>query len=281
VKVSVGVGAAVVAALLVPPERALAWGDRTHPAIVRLAVETLPDDVAAVFRAQQRKLERYSNEPDSVLRKRHGRQEAIRHFIDLDGYMPAPFDGFPRTYEAAVARIGVRKVEKYGVLPWVVLRMRGELRAALAAGDPGWVRIAGHLAHYVGDAYQPLHLTVDFDGQKSGAKGIHRRFENDVVDAAIAVHEKAIRADLAEAKPLADLRGDLFAALFRSYDGYRTILAGDAAARRAGRPGSRRYETALAAATDDLVRTQLRDAAVMLGSVWLTSYRQGAGDRDR
>lgn len=254
-----------------------AWGDRTHPAIVRLAVETLPADVAAVFRKQQRRLERASNEPDNVLRERHGRAEAIRHFIDLDGYMPEPFDGFPRTHEAAVAMIGKRKVEKYGVLPWVVLRKQGELRAAFAAGDEDWVTVAGHLAHYVGDAFQPLHLTVDFDGQNSGAKGIHRRLENDVVDAEIRSYEKTIRPRLRPAAATDDLRETLFAALFATYRAYPPIIAADRRARAAGRPRSRAYTAVLEADTRDMVQAQLADAASLLGSIWLTSHRQAAG----
>lgn len=271
--------AAVIVGCIAAVGTAHAWGDRTHPAIVRLAIDTLPPDAAAVFRKQQHKLERASNEPDNVLRERYGREESIRHFIDLDGYMPAPFEGFPRTYQAAVEMIGKRKVEKYGVLPWVIFRKQRELRDAMRSGADDWPRIAGHLAHYVGDAYQPLHLTVDYDGQKSNAKGIHRRLENDVVDAEIAAYEKAVRKQLTEAKPATDLRGELWAALFRSYESYRPIIAADAAAKRAGKPGSRKYEAVLEAKTGEMVRRQLRDAAMMLGSVWLKSYRDGAGSR--
>ncbi len=250
-----------------------AWGDRTHPALVRLAISTLPDDVVTEFRRHTRKLERFSNEPDSVLRARDGREESIRHFIDLDGYLPPPFDGFPRTYDQAVERIGKRKVEKYGVLPWVILRFERQLRAALAVNDPDWVRQAGYLAHYVGDAYQPLHLTIDYDGQLSGAKGVHKRYENDVVDARMLLNERAIGVGIPESTPIADLRGDLFRALFQSYPGSARILAADKIARRAGKPGSKAYNEKLEAATDDLTRAQLRDAAVMLGSIWLTSWK--------
>ncbi len=253
-----------------------AWGDRTHPAIVRLAISTLPEEVEREFRRQTRKLERFSNEPDSVLREREGRVEAIRHFIDLDGYMSPPFEGFPRTYDKAVERIGKRKVEKYGVLPWVILRFERQLRKALAAGDEDWVRQAGYLAHYVGDAYQPLHLTIDYDGQLSGSKGIHRRFENDVVDARMMFNERRIGFDIPEALLVEDLREKLFTALFATYPGSTAILAADKTARGAGKPGSTAYNDKLEAETDELIRRQIRDASVMLGSIWLTSWR-GAG----
>jgi hypothetical protein len=63
----------------------------------------------------------------------------------------------------------------------------------------------------------------------------------------------------------------IFSALFRTYPAHRTILAADKLAARAGKRGSRRYDEKLEAETADLIRTQLRDAAVMLGSIWLTS----------
>lgn len=270
--------ACCVAVLLSIAGSAFAWGNRTHPAIVRMAIATLPGAVEAEFRKHAGELERYSNEPDTYLRARDGRAEAIRHFIDLDGYMPAPFVEFPRTYDRAVKRIGKRNVEKYGVLPWVILRFARQLEDALAVKDPDWVRQAGYLAHYVGDAYQPLHLTVDYDGQLSGSKGIHKRFEDGVVDARMEFYEAAITRELAAASPVADLREAVFSALFRTYPAHRTILAADKVAAAAGKRGSRRYDEKLEAATADLIRAQLRDAAVMLGSIWLSSWN-AAGSR--
>ncbi len=262
-----------VAGVMVAAAPARAWGDRTHPAIVRLAIATLPADIAREFRRHSRKLERYANEPDSVLRARYGKEEKIRHFLDLDAYMAAPFAGFPRYYDQAVRRLGERKVRKYGVLPWVILRKEAELQAALRDGKDEWVRLAGHLAHYVGDAYQPLHLTVDFDGQKSGAKGIHRRLENDVVDARIRHYEKAIGPALQPARRLSDLRTEVFEGLFASYPGAAMITRADGVAKRAGRPRSRHYNERLEREVGDLCRGQISAAATMLGSVWLTAWR--------
>jgi hypothetical protein len=268
---------AVLALLAIAPAAGHAWGDRTHPAIVHLALETLPEDVAAEFRRHRKALERFSNEPDNVLRQRYGREESIRHYIDLDGYMPAPFVGFPQTFKAAVEKLGKSKVEKYGVLPWVIFRKQRELQRALADRDgTQWVRVAGHLAHYVGDAYQPLHLTLNFDGQHSGSKGIHRRYENDVADAHIRPDEKAIRPSLSRATVPADIRRDLFAALFATFPKHVPILAADKTARRRGGVTSSAYKEALRGELEALTREQLRDSAVMLGNLWLASWR-GAG----
>ena len=262
----------VALALVFGQSKAWAWGDRTHPAIVRLAIDTLPPDVAREFRRHSRKLERFSVEPDSVLRARYGREESIRHFLDLDGYMAAPFKDFPRYHEEAIAMIGKRKVRKYGVLPWTILRKDSELRAALRRDGEEWVRLAGYLAHYVGDAYQPLHLTVDFDGQKSGAKGIHKRLENDVVDARIRAYEKSIGKTLQPALLVRDARERIFQALFRSYAGAEVITRADHVARRAGRARTRAYNDRLEGEVGALCRRQISDAATMLGSLWLSAW---------
>jgi len=256
-------------------ERALAWGDRTHPAIVRLAIETLPADVKARFRGQSYQLERFSNEPDTVLRRRLGREEAMRHFIDLDGYMAAPFARFPRYYADAVKLIGRRRVEQYGLLPWVILRKQKELSREFRRKSGGdWVRLAGHLAHYVGDAYQPLHLTVDYDGRMSGASGVHKRFENEVVDARIDVYERAVRRGLAPARELRDARARLFEALFRSYVAKDEIFVADHAARTEPGQGWAGYSRIMDHHLAGMVQRQLGDAATMLGSIWLTAWRE-------
>ena len=41
---------------------------------------------------------------------------------------------------------------------------------------------AGLLAHFIGDASQPFHSTVDHDGLETGQGGIHQYFETDLVD---------------------------------------------------------------------------------------------------
>lgn len=257
--------------LLTMPRGAAAWGDATHRRITELAIETLPEPLAAEWRAQRAALVKYSLEPDSVLRAELGAVEKVRHFIDLDAYEPAPFRTFPRTREAAVRRVGKRRSERYGTLPWVILRLVEELRRSRRSGDAGWVRLAGHLAHYVADAYQPLHLTVNFDGQRSGARGLHRRFEDRLVDARLASYTAAARPLLKPARRVDDVGETLFAALFRSYGGVETIVAADAAAARRHGRRKKLYYDALAAGVQPLCERQIAAAAAMLGSLWLTA----------
>jgi hypothetical protein len=253
------------------PGTAWAWGDATHRRITELALETLPAPLAAEFSGQRTALVATSLEPDTVLRERLGEVEKVRHYINLDAYMPPPFRGFPHSRAAAIGRVGAAKAERYGSLPWEIVQLVDELRGQRRRGGGAWVRIAGHLAHYVADAYQPLHLTVNFDGQRSGARGLHRRFEDRLVDARLTRYSAAARALLKPAQRLDDVNAAVFAALFASYGGVERIVAADAAAaRRHGRRGKAYYD-AFAAALEPLCQEQIAAAASMLGTLWLTA----------
>lgn len=59
-----------------------------------------------------------------------------------------------------------------------------------------WIVVAGTLGHYVADLSQPLHVSLNFDGQDTGQKGVHSFFEDACVDeiypeVAVAVKKEA------------------------------------------------------------------------------------------
>jgi len=43
------------------------------------------------------------------------------------------------------------------------------------------VLTAADLGHYVADGHMPLHLTLNYDGQLTGQKGIHSRYESKMI----------------------------------------------------------------------------------------------------
>ena len=268
--------AMICAVALGLPVPAHAWGDKTHRFINRLAVETLPSEARAYFAPHIDMLGERSVEPDSVLRVREGRTEAIRHFIDLDNYGALPLRDFPRAYDDAVRRFGRRRVEDNGVLPWVIVGFQRQLRDAISAGDDRRVvREAAYLGHYVADAYQPLHLTANYDGQLSGAPGLHKRFEDALVDAHLARYATAIRRSLQRAAPIRDPWDAILDAMQNSYAQVGVILRADQMARARHRPGSDPYEAAMAAELAPTVSRQLAAGASMVGSVWLTAWGDG------
>ena len=70
-----------------------------------------------------------------------------------------------------------RTLERAGTLPWTIEGVSDQLESAWRRGDCDAVlRLSGYLAHYVGDASQPLHSTIHYDGY-AGDRGIHARIE--------------------------------------------------------------------------------------------------------
>lgn len=269
-------------ALCVRPMPAAAWGDRTHVLVNGLAVETLPDGARVFFALHRGEIEGRANEPDTVLRAREGRKEAVRHFIDLDALMPPPFAGFPQLHSEAERRFGKRNLERNGVLPWVILRFRRQLREALArSDDAAAVREAAYLGHYVADAYQPLHLTDNHDGQKTGATGIHKRFENGLVDAQLDRYAERVRGAIRPAVRLDDARGRIFADMFATYTGVDAILRADRAARERSKTGSAGYYLDLDRALGPLAVRQLGAAVATLGSLWRTAWEEAEREGKR
>jgi hypothetical protein len=258
--------------LVATPIPAAAWAARTHRLVTDLALDILPGHCAATFREHRRELLNRSVEPDTVLREREGHREAIRHYIDLDAYMPYPFAGFPHSHRAATKRYGRRTVEERGLLPWVILRLERELESAVRRGDTGaMLQKAGYLSHYVADAYQPLHLTANHDGQKTGNDGVHQRLEVGAVDDRIEQYGSALRRHLPAVQRVTNLRQELFDGFDRTYPLVATILRADDEARQAVGPPGPLYYRRMDAALHSAIERQLGTAAGLLASIWYTA----------
>jgi hypothetical protein len=258
--------------LLFAPVRVFAWSARAHRLVTDLAVDLVPAPCAEQFRTARAELMQHSVEPDTVLRDRDGQREAVRHFIDLDAYMPYPFSGFPRTYREAVARYDRRTVNARGVVPWVILRLRHQLREELRAHDrDAIVRDAGYLSHYVADVHQPLHLTVNYDGQRTGNDGVHLRLELGLVDDRIESYEAALRGHLPNAARLRDVRSEIFTDFVTTYPLVDIIMQADRAAAGSLWRYSPFYYRRMDAALHNTIERQLGRAAVLLASIWTTA----------
>jgi hypothetical protein len=172
----------VVASTLLHAPFACAWGNEGHRIINRLAAANLPADVPAFLHSEAtiQEIEYLGPEPDrwrSSAEPELSAAQAPEHFIDLE---PADALGpLPRRrldFEAAVFASGQRP-EKIGLQPWEATEVWERLKAALReyrhladahqdthAVEQAAIFYAGWLGHYVGDASQPLHTTVQYNG---------------------------------------------------------------------------------------------------------------------
>ena len=216
--------------LVAQPQAARAWGNEGHRLINRLASANLPADVPAFLRSQAavNEIEYLGPEPDrwrSPAEPELAAAQAPEHFIDLE---PADALGpLPRRrldFEAKVFAAGQRP-EKIGLQPWEATEVWQRLKAALreyrtlaAAGqdtrgvEAAALFYAGWLGHYVGDASQPLHTTIQYNGwvgpNPNGyttAHQIHWQFEGPFVGANL--HESEV---LPKMKPAMAIQGDIF-----------------------------------------------------------------------
>jgi hypothetical protein len=158
------------------PADVLGWGGRTHEIINRKAVELMPGPAGEAWRPLAASLGAHASDADH--RKGSDKDEPPRHYIDIDVFEPHPFAGVPRTLEGMQRKYGREEASWWGVAPWAIEECYRMVVLSLERGD--WASAgawAADLGHYVADTHQPLHCTMNYDGQKTGHQGIHIRFE--------------------------------------------------------------------------------------------------------
>ncbi|MCC6763422.1 MAG: hypothetical protein IT293_02055 [Deltaproteobacteria bacterium] len=269
VRTATGLVAASLLALAAPPD-ASAWGLAAHRWVATRAAELVRARCPALGAAPRKALGDAAVEPDTVLKRRDGRREGVRHFLNLDHYGPPPFRALPRDLGAAEARFGRKTVEREGTLPWYGASVARRLRDELRRGDVAAARrTAGHLAHYAADATMPLHATENFDGRETGQRGVHRRVEAELVDENLGEYTR--RAwQVAPRRAIAPegAQGALFAALEQAYERIDAVLAADRTAARGTKVGSRLYYRRLHADLGEVMAAQLGHAAVLTAALW-------------
>ncbi len=155
----------------------LTWGFWAHKEIHRHAIRSLPDEMRGFFEAFSREIIEGSVEAD--LRRSRDKKEGFYHYINIDRYGEYPFKELPRQYEKAVVKFGRGRVDSIGTLPWRIAEHVRLLERAFRENDTtGILLIAADLGHYISDAHVPLHTTENYDGQLTGQRGLHSRWES-------------------------------------------------------------------------------------------------------
>lgn len=225
--------------LFAPLAPALAWGATGHEFVSGVAAESLPEEIPAFVRQAEavaeitvlgRELDRSKGSGDP-----HDKERDPGHFVSLDdaglvmGLMP--LEAVPTTREAYDSALRAGKSTQYGAgyLPLAMVDGWQQLvkdfaywraasvgaRTARDAADRAWfdldrrrreqlvIRDLGVWSHFVGDASQPLHVSIHYDGWGpfpnprgfSNKRGLHAQFEGAFVRA--NVRREAVKAGLA------------------------------------------------------------------------------------
>jgi hypothetical protein len=170
-------------AVLGCPQPAHAWGFEAHKYILDRAISLLPPEIRPFFVKYRTTIVEHAVDPD-LWRTAGWEAEPPRHFVDMDAYGPFPFREMPRDYESAVKRYGRDFVDKNGTLPWRTDEMFTKLTEAFIQKTP-YARdnikfFSSVIGHYVSDAHVPFHAALNYDGQLTGQRGIHARFETEL-----------------------------------------------------------------------------------------------------
>ena len=207
--------------LLLAPGPALGWGATGHEFASGVGAEILPDEIPAFVRQPEvvaeiavlgRELDRSKGSGDP-----HDKERDAGHFVSLDDARRAggvlALDRLPPTREAYDTILRTRNLTQYsaGYLPYSIVDgwqqlvkdfayWRAASVGARTAADPAeraWfdtdrqrreklvIRDLGVWSHYVGDASQPMHVSIHFDGWGpfdnprgfSTKRGLHAQFE--------------------------------------------------------------------------------------------------------
>lgn len=273
----------VMAAVFAVAAPAAAWHAGGHQMAARQAVAAIDaNDMPAFFFAGAGMIAHCAIEPDNFTRpigppELHD-AEAAEHFYDVERLAGLTAPALRYEYLAMCYKNGLDP-RKIGLLPYAVTEWTQRLAVALAEHrkwpDNPFIQqkalmYAGFLAHYAADLCQPLHTTVDYDGRSradgsSPKSGIHMK-----VDALLAKLTVDANARPAGVVPRAfdAIMPAVMAELAASYALVERVygLEGQIPA----------YEAALDANSPaaDFARERLRACAGLIGSLYLTAWRQ-------
>ncbi len=109
------------------------------------------------------------------------KEEAPRHYIDIDNYGKYPYKELPRKYDDAVKKYSLDTITENGIVPWWIQTMQQRLTNAFKEKNEAKIlKYAAEIGHYIADSHVPLHASSNHDGQSSNQKGIHGFWESRV-----------------------------------------------------------------------------------------------------
>ncbi|MCM2258532.1 MAG: alkaline phosphatase family protein [Vicinamibacteria bacterium] len=262
------------------PLPAAAWGFTGHRFVNRHAVRTLPPPLRELFAGNAAFLLEHSVDPD-LWRGAGDDAEEPNHFLDMDawGGQP-PFADIPRDEAAHLQQRGAQARDK-GRVPWRVAEEYRALVAAFRAGDHRQVlRHAAALSHYVADAHVPFHAVLNYDGQLSGQRGLHSRWESQLVERFEVQLEAGVAP--APAHRVDDPVAFTFSVLLDSFAAAQQAFGSDLAVRGAAdfveTSEDDRYDDSFYsrfyAREGERLRDRLQAAATGVGSLWLSAWEE-------
>jgi hypothetical protein len=243
------------------------WGSVGHSIINRNSTKHFPSSMVG-YASWSEFLAQHASDAD--YRKSSDPTEGNKHFIDIDNYQEFLSGNFPYSIDTLINRYGWDYVWQQGILPWATKTTVDSLTAALQRRD--WDRaklIAADLGHYVADGHQPLHITRNYDGQYTGQRGIHSRYETQMINR----YQSEITISTEGIAYVQDPLNFIFNYLFESYSYLDDLLRADSIAKSiAGNTNSETYYSTLWNYSQDFTKYLFQKASVRLASLIYTAW---------
>ena len=254
-----------------------------HRLITARALDGMPAELKPFFAAERGFIIEHSVDPDlwRIMDLRGDRgDEPPNHFLDMDfeeGSKP-PFSGIPRDYDAYVQKYGAGPAARYGRLPWRAEEVYNRLVASFRdIGKPTAPYAADNarytlavLAHYIEDAHQPFHAALNYDGQLTNQRGVHARFETELV----MRNEKSWNLTPVKPVVITGFRDYIFKTLIDSQALVEGILAADIKAAQGREFYDDAYFDALLKGSRAIVERRLSEAASGVASAALSAWTE-------
>jgi hypothetical protein len=256
-----------------PPVRVEAWGFTAHKFIADRAISLLPAEIRPFFEKYRTTFVEHAIDPDTY-RTMGFTEESPRHFLDMDAYGQFPFAALPHDYDAAVAKYGADFVTKNGLLPWRTQEIADHLREAFTQTTP-YARddiklFSAVIAHYIGDAFQPFHAALNYDGQLTGQQGVHARFETELFER----YQDKVRVTPRPLVKMDSVREFTFTTLGESFQLVDSILVADRAAAEGKAAYDDGYFAKLFEKTQPILEKRISGAITGVASVITTTWMQ-------
>ena len=159
--------------------KSFCWGFYGHQKINYFAVFLLPPEMMVLYKPNIAFLSEHAVDPDK--RRYAVKDEAPRHYLDIDHYGEYPYPNLPHRWKDAVAKFGEDSLNAYGIVPWHIQVMLLRLTAAFKEKNFSKImKNSAEIGHYIADSHVPLHANSNHNGQYTNQKGIHGFWESRV-----------------------------------------------------------------------------------------------------
>lgn len=246
---------------------AFGWGRTGHQIINGNFERYLPLPLQSLA-AKSSYYVQHASDADS--RKSRDLNESPKHFIDIDYYPEFASGTLTHNYDSLCAEYGSSAVLDKGILPWTIASTYGSLVQYMANHE--WSRadsVIADLGHYIGDAFQPLHCTENYDGQMTGQSGIHSRFETKLLEA----YQGSISMSSANVGKIDTTALEFaFIVIGESNASVAAILDADIYAKSIDSQYGSAYYSAMWARLDTLMNEELQGASETLASLVYSAW---------